>query len=110
LEWQRGMFELDPPDPREFEHPIDLSAQEVLMEGFRQLDELRALKERLPALDARLTLSVPLEPPLRDLTPEELDLLQLVLNSPTLEAVFDAVATTDLQTAKSIDGLLRRNY
>jgi hypothetical protein len=110
LEWRRGVFELDPPDPREFEHPIDLSAQEVLMEGFRQLDELGALKERLPAFDTRLVLRAPLEAPLRDLSPEDLDLLQLVLNSTSIEAAFDQAATTDLATAKQLDGLVKRGY
>jgi hypothetical protein len=104
------VFELDPPDPREFEHPIDLSAQEVLMEGFRQLDELGALKERLPAFETKLVLRTPLEALLRELTPEELDLLQVTLNSPSLEAVFDQASATDLTTAKQIEALVKRGY
>src|SRR5215203_3786103 len=36
LGWQTGSFALDPPDTREFDAGIDVSAQEVLMEGFRQ--------------------------------------------------------------------------
>lgn len=110
LEWRRGVFELDPPDPREFEHPIDLSAQEVLMEGFRQLDELGQLKDKLPPLDARLVLPQPLTPLLRELSPEELDLLQLVLNSPSVEVVFDLAATTDLDTARRIEALMKKGY
>ena len=110
LEWRRGVFELDPPDLREFQHPIDLSAQEVLMEGFRQLDELSVLKNSLPASDARLVLRTPLEAALRDLTPEELDLLQLALNTPSVEALFDQAPTTDLFTAKQLEGLVRRGY
>jgi hypothetical protein len=110
LEWQRGVFELEPPDPREFEHPVDASAQEVLMEGFRQLDELTALKTRLPALQAGLSLPTPLEPALRDLEPGELDLLQLAINLPSLEAVLDQSPTTDLETARRIESLLRRGY
>ena len=110
LEWRRGVFELDPPDPREFEHPIDLSAQEVLMEGFRQLDELGALREKLPAFDSRLTLPQPLAPLLRDLSPEELDLLQLVLNSASIEVAFDHANTTDLDTARRIETLLKKGY
>jgi pSer/pThr/pTyr-binding forkhead associated (FHA) protein len=110
LEWRRGVFELDPPDPREFEHPIDLSAQEVLMEGFRQLDELGALKEKLPPFTARLVLPQPLTPLLRELGPEDLDLLQSVLNSPSLEVVFDLANTTDLDTARRIEGLLKKGY
>jgi hypothetical protein len=110
LEWQRGMFELEPPDPREFEHPVDASAQEVLMEGFRQLDELGALRSRLPAMDAPLTLRIPLEAPLRELEPAELDLLQLAINLNSLEAVLDQSPTTDLDTARRIEALVRRGY
>ncbi|MGC4093593.1 MAG: DUF4388 domain-containing protein [Polyangiaceae bacterium] len=110
LEWRRGVFELDPPDPREFEHPIDLSAQEVLMEGFRQLDELTALKEKLPAFESRLVLASPLTPLLRDLGPEDLDLLQLVLNSPSIEVAFDHANTTDLDTARRIESLIKKGY
>jgi len=110
LEWRRGFFELDPPDPREFEHPIDLSAQEVLMEGFRQLDELNQLKERLPGGDARVVLASPLNPPLRDLDPEELDLLQAALNASSLDAFFERSRLTDLDTAKRLEQLLRRGY
>lgn len=110
LAWQRGVFELDPPDPREFPHPIDLSAQEVLMEGFRQLDELAALKERLPAPDARLSLRVPLEAPLRELSHDELDILQLAINAQTMDAIFDQAASTDLETGRHVDSLVRRGY
>jgi pSer/pThr/pTyr-binding forkhead associated (FHA) protein len=110
LEWRRGVFELDPPDPREFEHPIDLSAQEVLMEGFRQLDEISALKQRLPSFETRLTLRTPLEAPLRELSPEQLDLLQVALNAPVLGAVFEQTPGTDLEVAKQIEGLIRRGY
>src|SRR5882724_7044540 len=51
LEWNKGMFALDPPDTREFDNPVDASAQEILMEGFRQQDEFNALRTRLPPLD-----------------------------------------------------------
>jgi pSer/pThr/pTyr-binding forkhead associated (FHA) protein len=110
LEWRRGVFELDPPDPREFEHPIDLSAQEVLMEGFRQLDELGALKAKLPSVESRLTLVQPLEARLRELGPDDLDLLQLVLNSPSLEVAFDTAPSTDLDTARRVETLIKKGY
>lgn len=110
LEWRLGVFELDPPDPQEFEHPVDVTPQEVLMEGFRQQDELNALKTKLPPFDARLGIPLPLEAPLRDLTHAELDLLQLVLNSSTLEVAMDLAPSTDLETARRIETLLRRGY
>ncbi len=110
LQWQRGFFELDPPDPREFEQPLDLSAQEVLMEGFRQLDELAQLKERLPVGDSRLSLPNPLTPALRDLDDEELDVLQAALNGPTLDSIYERSRLTDLDTAKRVELLIRRGY
>jgi hypothetical protein len=47
LSWERGLFELTPEDPRKFETPLDLAVQEVLMEGFRQKDELENLASKL---------------------------------------------------------------
>jgi len=82
LTWQKGLFDLDPPDEREFPSEISLSVQEVLMEGLRQLDEFNEIRNELPDLNTRLVLSQPVIPPLRDLKPEELDILQLAHNSP----------------------------
>ena len=49
------------------------------MDGMRQLDEYRVQLEKLPPLSASLTVPRPMEPKLRDLTPEELDVFQAVL-------------------------------
>jgi len=110
LDWSKGVFALDPPDTREFESPVDCSAQEILMEGIRQQDEFNALRARLPALDTPLRLKLPLEPKLTELDPTELDLLQTVLNSSALEVVFDAVRGTDLETGQAIASLIQRGY
>ena len=80
------------------------------MEGFRQLDELGQLRDKLPPPDARLVLPQPLTPLLRDLSPEELDLLQLVLNSASVEVVFDVANTTDLDTGRRIEALVKKGY
>ncbi|HYO96900.1 MAG TPA: FHA domain-containing protein [Polyangiaceae bacterium] len=110
LEWQRGMFELAPPDPRVFEHPVDVTPQEALMEGFRQQDELGAIRNKLPPFDRRLTLTLPLHAPLRDLNPAELDLLQLALNAPSLQSLLDHAPSTDLDAAQRVEGLIKRGY
>jgi pSer/pThr/pTyr-binding forkhead associated (FHA) protein len=110
LDWHQGVFALDPPDSREFENPVDSSAQEILMEGIRQQDEFNAMRGRLPSLDTRLSLKLPLEPKLHDLDSAELDLLQTVLNSSSLDLVFDAVKGTDLETGKAILSLMQRGY
>jgi hypothetical protein len=110
LDWHQGQFALDPPDSRKFDNPVDAGAQEILMEGIRQQDEFNALRSRLPALDSTFRLNSPLEPKLRELSPVQLDVLQGVLNSASLETVFDSVPNTDLETGQAILHLVQRGY
>jgi hypothetical protein len=110
LTWQKGLFDLDPPDDREFPNEVNLSVQEILMEGIRQLDEFNHLREQLPDLNARLVIMSPLIPPLRDLKPEELDVLQLAHNYGHLETVLNKSLATDLETVEIVLKLLKSNY
>lgn len=110
LTWKRGVFELDPPHDKPFENPLRVTVQEVLMEGFRHLDEFNSLLTRLPPMDARLTLRSPLEAPLHELEPAQLDILQLALNSPNLQALLDRSQVTDLDAALITMSLLERGY
>ncbi|HYQ17688.1 MAG TPA: DUF4388 domain-containing protein [Polyangiaceae bacterium] len=107
LSWATGSFALDPPDKRELEGAIDISAQEVLMEGFRQIDELAQLRSRLPG---RMVLKLPLSSHLRDLTPDELDLLEAALGAESLDTFLDASAKPDLESAQALQSLMQRGY
>jgi pSer/pThr/pTyr-binding forkhead associated (FHA) protein len=110
LGWTRGVFELDPPEERVFEDPLDANVQEVLMESFRQQDEFNVLKAKLPPLESRLILRTPLEAPLHQLEQPHLDLLQIALNSPTLAALLDRSKHADMETAQMILALIQRGY
>jgi pSer/pThr/pTyr-binding forkhead associated (FHA) protein len=110
LSWQKGLFDLDPPDEREFPNEINVSVQEVLMEGLRQMDEFNNLRDALPDLHAKLTLPSPLVPALRDLKPEELDVLQLVINFGHLETVMNKSRGSDLDTAQAVQKLIKAGY
>jgi pSer/pThr/pTyr-binding forkhead associated (FHA) protein len=110
LTWQKGLFDLDPPDEREFPNEMNLSVQEVLMEGLRQLDEFNEIRNELPDLNTRLLLSQPVIPPLRDLKPEELDILQLAHNYGHLETVLNKSLATDLETVQIILKLIKGTY
>ena len=110
LTWQKGLFDLDPPEDREFPNEIDVTAQEVLMEGIRQLDEFNQIREDLPDLNARLSMIAPLLPPLRALKPEELDVLQLAHNYGHLETVMNKSQATDLETVQIVLKLLKASY
>lgn len=110
LSWSEGTFVLEPPADKEPEQPLSLSAQEYLMEGFRQLDESNALKARLPNLDQRFRLKSPLEAPLHELEQGELEVLQFVIDSPHLRAALDRSSLSDLDTMKVLADLVRRGY
>jgi FHA domain-containing protein/uncharacterized protein DUF4388 len=110
LSWERGIFELTPEDPRKFDAPLDLNVQEVLMEGFRQKDELAQLAPRMPAPDARLRPRSPLEARLSELKPEQLEVFQTVLNNSSLGMVLDRSPFEDLKTSQVLLELLQKGY
>jgi len=112
IAWERGLFELTPEDPRKFDNPLDLNVQEILMEGFRQKDELANLASKLPPFEAKLALPSPLTPKLRDLTPEQLDAFQTVLNTkgPTIGGILDTSPLDDLKTAQVLGELISKGY
>src|SRR5688572_20713094 len=78
LTWEHGTFDMEPAEERQFPSRLEMSTEGILMEGFRQIDELRRIANELPAHHAVLALAKPVVPPLRDLKPEQLDVLQLV--------------------------------
>jgi pSer/pThr/pTyr-binding forkhead associated (FHA) protein len=110
LGWQTGLFALDPPDTREFDAGIDVSAQEVLMEGFRQQDELGQLRARLPGDGGRLVLKLPLASHLRELEDADLDTLEAALSADSLDAFLDAAPGPDLESAQALLSLVQRGY
>jgi pSer/pThr/pTyr-binding forkhead associated (FHA) protein len=110
LTWAKGLFDLDPPDEREFPNEINASVQEILMEGLRQMDEFNQLRDNLPELNSRLVLTTPLTPALRDLKPDELDVIQLAHNFGHLETVMNKSHATDLETVQIVLKLLKQNY
>ena len=110
LTWQKGLFDFDASDLREFPKPVEVTVQEILIESLRQLDELNAFRDQLPALSARLVLDTPLVPPLRDLTPEDLDVLQLAHNFNRFGTLLDKSLATDVDTARIVLKLIQKNY
>lgn len=107
LAWERGAFELQPQEGREFPEEITESTQALLMEALRRLDELRALPA--PDEDAVFSLA-PNPPPLRELTPEELDLIQLVYQHGRYATILDHGAGGDLELTRRLLSLTERGY
>jgi hypothetical protein len=61
-------------------------------------------------MSATLSLTMPLIPPLRDLGPEELDVLQLAYNYGHVETVLNKSLATDLETSEILVKLLKSGY
>jgi pSer/pThr/pTyr-binding forkhead associated (FHA) protein len=110
LSWTQGFFELEPPDERAVLEELQDSTEGLLMEGMRQLDEHRMLSEKLPPMTASIAIPRPLEPKLRDLGPEELDVFQTALSADTLRTLFDESSLTDLTVAEKLKVLLDKGY
>ena len=110
ITWEEGDFELQPPDGQEFMVELDRSTEALLMDALRLMDEYKRIGRELPPLDAPLIVRRPLVARLRDLTPEQLDALQLVHNHGTLQAVLDHTEAEDVVMAEAVLDLLRKDY
>jgi pSer/pThr/pTyr-binding forkhead associated (FHA) protein len=110
LTWEQGTFDMEPPEEREFLEPIQMSTEGLLMEAMRQIDEVRRLGPDMPELGATISLHMPLIPPLRDLSPEELDVLQLAYNYGHVETVLNKSLATDLETSEILVKLMKAGY
>jgi Domain of unknown function (DUF4388)/FHA domain len=110
LTWAQGFFELEPPDERAVLEELQDSTEGLLMEGMRQLDEFRELSPKLPPLTAKVSVPRPLLPRLRELKPEELDLIQAALSGDALQTLLDISRQTDLDAARTLHSLIERGY
>jgi len=110
LIWDEGTFDLLPKVEREFPTKVQMSIEGLLMEGMRQLDEMRRLGDALPTLKSRISIPSPLETPLREANPEELDVLQLALNHDTLVDMMNHSGKPDPEVAEVVVALLEKGY
>ena len=110
LVWDKGTFDLLPKVDREFPATIKMSIEGLLMEGMRQLDEMRRFGDALPPLHTRILIPSPLEKPLRDASPEELDAIQLALNQGTLVNMMNHSGKPDSEVAELVVALLEKGY
>jgi pSer/pThr/pTyr-binding forkhead associated (FHA) protein len=110
LSWATGSFELEPPDESPVLEELDDSTEALLMDGMRQLDEYRVQIEKLPPMSAALGVPRPLEPKLRDLGPEELDVFQAALEVNAVGAIFDHCQLSDLVISEKLRALLEKGY
>ena len=93
-----------PPFPSE----IVESTESLVMEAMHQADELQ--RGNLPAPTAAIGIAMPLTPKLKELGPDELDLIQLVHNYGVVQAVLDRASGGDLDVSQKLAALIQRGY
>ncbi|HXX32321.1 MAG TPA: FHA domain-containing protein [Myxococcaceae bacterium] len=110
ITWEDGDFELRAAESEEFMVELDQSTEALLMDALRLMDEYKRIARDLPSPDAPFHVCRPLTKPLRELTPRELDVLQLVHNNATLQEMCDHSLIDDVEIAQAVLDLLRKDY
>lgn len=110
LTWTSGTFELEPSVEMQVIEEVQESTEALLMEGVRLLDEFRQIEPHLPPVNSSLAVPTPLAGKLRELSPMELDVFQLVLDHGHLQAVLDHYSGSDLEAAQTLIALMRREF
>jgi hypothetical protein len=108
ITWQHGTFYMEPAEEGELPSRVQMSTEGALMEGLRILDEVNRIQ--LPPMLSRIALARPLTPKLRDLSPEQLDVLQIALHQTQIEAVFNNCTLDDIQIASALMALIEGGY
>lgn len=113
LTWKSGDFEFQPMSNGSKElqveqDPIPGSVEGILMEGFRQYDELRKIQKVLPQMEDELMLEDKLEIPISKLHPKVLDVVQLIINHKKMKLVLDLSSFSDLETSKIVFYLIKK--
>jgi hypothetical protein len=108
--WSQGGFEFVPHEGEMPAMPQEIaeSTEQLVMEAMHQADELG--RGNLPAATAAIGIAMPLTPKLRDLPPDEVDLVQLVHNYGVVQAVLDRASGSDLEVSQKLASLIQRGY
>jgi predicted component of type VI protein secretion system len=108
--WGQGAFEFVPLEGEQSPMPNEIteSTEHLVMEALRQGDDLAIAG--LPPPTAAIGIAMPLTAKLRDLQPDEIDLVQLVHNYGVVQAVLDRASGSDADTAQKLASLIERGY
>lgn len=109
--WDEGSFHMEDWDAsKELPESFDQSTESILMEAMRQQDEIKRLMPEMPEPEAALTLCIPMVPKLSELSKDELDTMQIVLNFNDIKSVLDKTDSTDHQAITNLKKLLAEGY
>jgi pSer/pThr/pTyr-binding forkhead associated (FHA) protein len=85
-----------------------LSLENILLEAYRQIDEIKKLEGAFPNSDLTFDLNHKADLPLGDLKPEMLPLFQAILSRRSFQEILDSSPLTDLETMQLMYDLLQK--
>ena len=107
LEWTGGRFEFRP-QPVELLPLIKRPGENLILEGLRQIDEVKRLRAALAPPDTRLELIRRFEGPPERLKPVTRELLKLLEYFTSLDDILDQSALLDLALCTALQTLVER--
>lgn len=110
LAWKDADFEFRPDafDPAQFERQISMGVENILMEGFRQMDELEKLGPEIPPRRIRLRLLITDNAVLDQLPPAVKAVLRSIVRYQSVGEILDRTPLYDLDTVKILIVLRRK--
>lgn len=108
MSWDRGSFKFyENQFPTDEEITVDISTENVVLEGLRRLDEMTRLKDCLPGFDTVYTLAPSESGQKRNvaLEPEEWNIMALIDGHRNIENIIDTSPLESLVTLKHLASL-----
>jgi CheY-like chemotaxis protein len=107
LQWEQGVFRFTPGQPQT-ENRITHTTDQLLLEGMRQNDEMRAQMSSFPAVTALLELAVPADRLPEGLRPATLELLRSLGERPQVGDIVEASPQSDYEVLQVLRSLLEK--
>ena len=108
LTWQEGSFEFHPMHVKT-ESKFSTSTSNLVMEGLRQFDELKRMRELFPDDEATLKTRIPLAKLPPNMNPVACDILCLLDTCSTVKEIIEKSSYPDLETYEKIAELISKN-
>ena len=108
--FQEGGYKLKPLGEEVFLEQIEEDCEQLLDSGLKQVNKYDEIKKIIPQFSEGLNLPLPMDAKLNKLSPDQLDILQLVYNFGALEDILDNSKISDADVLQELQYLLDNNY
>jgi tetratricopeptide (TPR) repeat protein len=110
--WSQGSFHFDPDQkPDEGVFLVNISAESLLMEGARRVDEWSLLQKKIPSMDVVFAVEKsPDEAEDVELTPQQKKLIPLIDGERTAEELVHESGMVEFEVAKALYGLITAGF